>query len=122
MIISMNPMRVYDLCARLAKLENKYFVCIDNTKYHYLLNEEDKTAVKDYYLDIISETEYEEIFNNDYTFYQFSTQEYAIEKCADWFPIKSLIDEKYWIYVYVVTPDGTIPYDNSFGGGSRDEN
>jgi hypothetical protein len=121
MLISMNPMRVYELCALLAKLENKYVVCIDNTKYHYLLSEEDKVDVKNYYLDIISETEYEEIFDNDYTFYEFTTQAYAIEKCAEWFPAKSLVDEKYWIYVYVVAPDGTVPHDNSFIG-KKDEN
>jgi len=121
MLISMNPMRVYDLCALCAKLENKYVVCVDNTKYHYLLNEQDKKDVKDFYLDIISETEYEEIFDNDYTFYEFATKEYAIEKCVEWFPMKSAVEEKYWIYVYVIAPDGTIPHDNSFNG-RKDEN
>lgn len=116
MLISMNPMRVYDLCALCAKLENKYVMCIDNTRYHYLLGEEEKKEVKDYYLDIISETEYEEIFDNNYTFYEFSTQEYALEKCTEWFPTKSLVGEKYWIPVYVVSPNGTIPHDNSFAG------
>ena len=59
--------------------------------------------------------------SNDYTFYEFTTKEYAIEKCVEWFPMKSAVEEKYWIYVYVIAPDGTIPHDNSFSG-RKDEN
>jgi len=114
MLISMNPMRIYELCALCAKSEQKYILCVDNTNYHYFLNTEDKKKVKEYYFDIISETEYEEIFNNNYTFYKLSTKEYATGKCVEWFPPKGFVEEKCWIHVYVIAPDGTIPHDNSF--------
>lgn len=112
MLISLNPMRVYELAHYYAQKENKYLLCIDNEKY-FLLSAEEQQAIKKYHEERIPESEIDEIFGEKFTFYAFNTEEVAIENAFEWFArLDEFENVDYWVYVYVIRPDGTIPYEN----------
>ena len=121
-LISLNPLTIGEVCARLAALENKYVVVIDNTAFHSM-SADDKAAMKLYYRDedednnprwIIPESEFDEIFAQEHTFYTFKTEQIAVDNCCDWFPQpQNLPNAAFRIPAYVVKPNGTIPYVNA---------
>ncbi len=114
MLISLNPMRIYEIVHHYAKTENKCMVCIENEKY-FTLSPEKQELVKKFHEDRVPESEIDEIFGEKFTFYAFNTEEYAVDTAYEWFPrLDQLEDPDYWVYVYVVKPDGTIPYENRF--------
>ena len=107
-------MRIYELVSYYAQKEDKYLVCVDNEKY-FSLSQEKQQLVKKFHEDRLPESEIDEIFGEKFTFYAFNTEEFAIENAFEWFPrLDECEDTDYWIYVYVVRPDGTIPYENRF--------
>ena len=114
MLISLNPMRMYELVTHYAQTENKYVVCIDNQNY-FSLSTEKQQLIKEFHTDRIPESEIDEIFGEKFTFYAFNTEEVAVENAFEWFPrLDEVEDSDYWVYAYVVRPDGTIPYENRF--------
>jgi hypothetical protein len=120
-LISLNPKTIGEMAARLAELENKYVVVIDNTAYHSL-SADDKALMYAYYKSvdengeaqwIIPESEIDEIFAQKHTFYMFKTEQIAVDNCCDWFPQpQNLPNAAFRIPAYVVKPNGTIPYVN----------
>ena len=120
-LISLNPKTIGEMAARLAELENKYVVVIDNTAYHSL-STDDKELMYAYYKSvdengeaqwIIPESEIDEIFAQKHTFYMFKTEQIAVDNCCDWFPQpQNLPNAAFRIPAYVVKPNGTIPYVN----------
>ena len=120
-LISLNPKPIGAMAARLAELENKYVVVIDNTAY-YSLSTDDKALMYAYYKSvdengearwIIPESEIDEIFAQKHTFYIFKTEQIAVDNCCDWFPQpQNLPNAAFRIPAYVVKPNGTIPYIN----------
>ena len=121
-LISSEPQTIGDMAARVAALENKYVVVIDNTAYHSMTADE-KTAMYNYYKSvdgngdaqwIIPEAEIDEEFAQKHTFYIFKTQQLAVDNCYDWFPQpQNLTNATHRIPAYVVAPNGTIPYVNA---------
>ena len=121
-LISSEPQTIGDMAARVAALENKYVVVIDNTAYHSMTADE-KTAMYNYYKSvdsngdpqwIIPEAEIDEIFALKHIFYIFKTQQLAVDNCYDWFPQpQNLPNSAHRIPAYVVAPNGTIPYVNA---------
>ena len=120
-LISLNPKTIGEMAARLAELENKCVVVIDNTAYHSL-STDDKALMYAYYKSvdedgepqwIIPESEIDEIFAQKHTFYIFKTEQIAVDNCCDWFPQpQNLPNAAFRIPAYVVKPNGTIPYIN----------
>ena len=120
-LISLNPKTIGEMAARLAELENKCVVVIDNTAYHSL-STADKALMYAYYKSvdedgearwIIPESEIDEIFAQKHTFYIFKTEQIAVDNCCDWFPQpQNLPNAAFRIPAYVVKPNGTIPYIN----------
>jgi len=120
-LISLNPKTIGEMAARLAELENKYVVVIDNTAYHSL-STDDKELMYAYYKSvdedgepqwIIPESEIDEIFSQKHTFYMFKTEQIAVDNCCDWFPQpQNLPNAAFRIPAYVIKPNGTIPYVN----------
>ena len=120
-LISLNPKTIGEMAARLAELENKYVVVIDNTAYHSL-STDDKALMYAYYKSvdedgepqwIIPESEIDEIFSQKHTFYMFKTEQIAVDNCCDWFPQpQNLPNAAFRIPAYVIKPNGTIPYVN----------
>ena len=120
-LISLQPKSIYEICARLAALENKCVLVIDNHHFHELSTEKQK-EIYEYYKDpidddfanwIIPEAEIDAIFEAKDIFYIFDTETEAIDYCFDWFPrLENLPDPDYKIIAYVIKPDGTIPYVN----------
>lgn len=120
-LISLQPKSIYDICTRLASLENKFVLVIDNHLYH-TFDEEKKSEIYNYYKDpidddfanwIIPEAEIDAIFEAKDIFYLFETEQLAVDACFDWFPQpQNLPDPSYRIIAYVIKPDGTIPYIN----------
>ena len=121
-LISSEPQTIGDMAARVAALEDKYVVVIDNTAYHSMTADE-KTAMYNYYKSvdsngdpqwIIPEAEIDEVFALKHTFYIFKTQQLAVDNCYDWFPQpQNLPNSAHRIPAYVVAPNGTIPYENA---------
>ena len=121
-LISSEPQTIGDMAARVAALEDKYVVVIDNTAYHSMTADE-KTAMYNYYKSvdsngdpqwIIPEAEIDEIFALKHIFYIFKTQQLAVDNCYDWFPQpQNLPNSAHRIPAYVVAPNGTIPYENA---------
>ena len=121
-LISSEPQTIGDMAARVAALENKYVVVIDNTAYHSMTADE-KTAMYNYYKSvdsngdpqwIIPEAEIDEIFALKHIFYIFKTQQLAVDNCYDWFPQpQNLPNSAHRIPAYVIAPNGTIPYVNA---------
>ena len=121
-LISSEPQTIGDMAARVAALEEKYVVVIDNTAYHSMTADE-KTAMYNYYKSvdsngdpqwIIPEAEIDEIFALKHIFYIFKTQQLAVDNCYDWFPQpQNLPNSAHRIPAYVVAPNGTIPYENA---------
>ena len=120
-LISLNPQTVGEMCARLAELENKFVMVVDNTACHGL-SADDKALMYAYYKNvdengeaqwIIPEGEIDEIFAQKQLFYMFKTEQIAVDNCSDWFPQpQNLPDTKFHIPAYVIKPNGTIPYVN----------
>lgn len=120
-LISLQPKSIYEICARLAALEEKYILVIDNHRFHELSIEKQK-EIYEYYKDpidedfanwIIPETEIGAILEAKDIFYIFDTELEAVDCCFDWFPRpENLPDPDYKIIAYVIKPDGTIPYVN----------
>ena len=121
-LISSEPQTIGNMAARVAALEDKYVVVIDNTAYHSMTADE-KTAMYNYYKSvdsngdpqwIIPEAEIDEIFALKHIFYIFKTQQLAVDNCYDWFPQpQNLPNSAHRIPAYVVAPNGTIPYVNA---------
>ena len=121
-LISSEPQTIGDMAARVAALEEKYVVVIDNTAYHSMTADE-KTAMYNYYKSvdsngdpqwIIPEAEIDEIFALKHIFYIFKTQQLAVDNCYDWFPQpQNLPNSAHRIPAYVIAPNGTIPYENA---------
>ena len=121
-LISSEPQTIGNMAARVAALEEKYVVVIDNTAYHSMTADE-KTAMYNYYKSvdsngdpqwIIPEAEIDEIFALKHIFYIFKTQQLAVDNCYDWFPQpQNLPNSAHRIPAYVVAPNGTIPYVNA---------
>ena len=121
-LISSEPQTIGDMAARVAALEEKYVVVIDNTAYHSMTADE-KTAMYNYYKSvdsngdpqwIIPEAEIDEIFALKHIFYIFKTQQLAVDNCYDWFPQpQNLPNSAHRIPAYVIAPNGTIPYVNA---------
>tara|TARA_B100000073_G_C23229024_1_gene369310 strand:+ start:61 stop:417 length:357 start_codon:yes stop_codon:yes gene_type:complete len=110
MLVSMNAMRIYEMVAHYAKTKEKFVLLIDNTHY-FTLSDTKKTEVREFYDDSIPVDEIGEVFDNKYTFYEFSSQAVATEIATDWFPqTTDLEDQDYFIEVQVITPSGGIPY------------
>ena len=117
-LISLNPKTIGEMAARLAELENKHVVVIDNTAYHSL-SADDKALMYAYYKSvdedgearwIIPESEIDEVFAQKHTFYIFKTEQIAVDNCCDWFPQpQNLPNAAFRIPAYVVKPNGTIP-------------
>ncbi len=109
------------MCARLAELEDKCVMVVDNTAY-FSLSADDKALMFAYYKSvdedgearwIIPETEIDEIFAEKHTFYVFKTEQIAVDNCHDWFPQpQNLPNAAFRIPAYVIKPNGTIPYVN----------
>ena len=85
-LISSEPQTIGDMAARVAALEDKYVLVIDNTAYHSMTADE-KTAMYNYYKSvdsngdpqwIIPEAEIDEIFALKHIFYIFKTQQLAV--------------------------------------------
>lgn len=120
-LISLQPKSIYDICARLAALENKCVLVIDNHLYH-TFDDKKKSEIYNYYKDpidedfanwIIPEAEIDAVFEAKDLFYLFETEQLAVDACFDWFPQpQNLPDPSYRITAYVIKPDGTIPYVN----------
>ena len=120
-LISLNPKTIGEMCARLAELENKYIMVVDNSAY-FSMSDENKALMFAYYKSvdeegerrwIIPEGEIDEIFNQEHTFYIFKTEQIAVDNCYDWFPQpQNLPNAAFRIPAYVVKPDGSIPYVN----------
>ena len=120
-LISLNPKTIGEMAARLAELENKFVVVVDNTAYHSL-STDDKELMYAYYKSvdedgeaqwIIPESEIDEIFSQKHTFYMFKTEQIAVDNCCDWFPQpQNLPNAAFRIPAYVIKPNGTIPYVN----------
>ena len=51
-----------------------------------LFSDTKKTEVREFYDDSIPVDEIGEVFDNKYTFYEFSSQAVATEIATDWFP------------------------------------
>ena len=121
-LISSEPQTIGNMAARVAALEDKYVLVIDNTAYHSMTADE-KTAMYNYYKSvdsngdpqwIIPEAEIDEIFALKHIFYIFKTQQLAVDNCYDWFPQpQNLPNSAHRIPAYVVAPNGTIPYVNA---------
>ena len=121
-LISSEPQTIGDMAARVAALENKYVVVIDNTAYHSMTTDE-KTAMYAYYKSvdgngdaqwIIPEAEIDRIFELEHTYYYFASEQIASDYCFEWFPQpQNLPDADHYIKAYVLKPDGTIPYENA---------
>ena len=121
-LISSEPQTIGNMAARVAALEEKYVLVIDNTAYHSMTADE-KTAMYNYYKSvdsngdpqwIIPEAEIDEIFALKHIFYIFKTQQLAVDNCYDWFPQpQNLPNSAHRIPAYVVAPNGTIPYENA---------
>ena len=121
-LISSEPQTIGDMAARVAALENKYVVVIDNTAYHSMTADE-KTAMYNYYKSVDlngqpqikkQKAEIDEVFAQKHTFYIFKTQQLAVDNCYDWFPQpQNLPNSAHRIPAYVVAPNGTIPYVNA---------
>ena len=114
MLISMNPKRIDDIIAGYAEAKNKYILYINNNKWQQLPTDK-KATVKEYYKDLIPDDtgEFTEIFDSPETFYEFNTEVKATDTAFDWFPHgTTLTDKDYYIEVYVVAPNGTVPYNN----------
>ena len=121
-LISSEPQTIGNMAARVAALEEKYVVVIDNTAYHSMTADE-KTAMYNYYKSvdsngdpqwIIPEAEIDEIFALKHIFYIFKTQQLAVDNCYDWFPQpQNVPDADHYIKAYVIRPNGTIPYENA---------
>ena len=120
-LISLNPKTIGEMCARLAELENKYIMVVDNSAY-FSMSDDNKALMYAYYKNvdengearwIIPEGEIDEIFTQKHTFYIFKTEQIAVDNCSDWFPQpQNLSDAAYRIPAYVIKPNGTIPYIN----------
>ena len=120
-LISLNPKTIGEMCARLAELEDKCVMVVDNTAY-FSLSADDKALMFAYYKSvdedgearwIIPETEIDEIFAEKHTFYVFKTEQIAVDNCHDWFPQpQNLPNAAFRIPAYVIKPNGTIPYIN----------
>tara|TARA_B100001250_G_scaffold139580_1_gene119527 strand:- start:401 stop:790 length:390 start_codon:yes stop_codon:yes gene_type:complete len=120
-LISLNPKTIGEMCARLAVLEDKCVMVVDNTAY-FSLSADDKALMFAYYKSvdedgesrwIIPEAEIDEIFAEKHTFYVFSTEQIAVDNCHDWFPQpQNLPNAAFRIPAYIIKPDGTIPYIN----------
>ncbi len=120
-LISLNPKTIGEMCARLAELENKYIMVVDNSAY-FSMSDDNKALMYAYYKNvdengearwIIPEGEIDEIFTQKHTFYIFKTEQIAVDNCSDWFPQpQNLSNAAYRIPAYVIKPNGTIPYIN----------
>ena len=120
-LISLNPKTIGEMCARLAELENKYIMVVDNSAY-FSMSDDNKALMYAYYKNvdengearwIIPEGEIDEIFTQKHTFYIFKTEQIAVDNCSDWFPQpQNLSNAEYRIPAYVIKPNGTIPYIN----------
>lgn len=113
MLVSMNPLRLYEIIAGYAKEKNKSVLYIDMRTF-LSLPEEKREVIKQWYLDEqIPQDEHAEIFANDMTFYEFNTETKATDVAMDWFPPSSYFeDQDYFIQVKVITPGGAISYTN----------
>lgn len=112
MLVSLNPLRLYEIIAGYAKERDKYVLFID-LKTWLALDSTKKATVKTYYADYIDEDEIGEVFDNDMTFYEFGSEALATEKAQAWFPLNtSLTDQDYFIECQVITPTGSISYTN----------
>jgi hypothetical protein len=120
-LISLNPKTIGEMCARLAELENKFVMVVDNTAYDSM-SSDNKALMYAYYKSvdengeaqwIIPESEIDEIFAQKHTFYVFKTEQIAVDNCCDWFPQpQNLPNAAFRIPAYIVKPNGTIPYIN----------
>ena len=120
-LISLNPKTIGEMCARLAELENKYIMVVDNSAY-FSMSDDNKALMYAYYKNvdengearwIIPEGEIDELFTQKHTFYIFKTEQIAVDNCSDWFPQpQNLSNAAYRIPAYVIKPNGTIPYIN----------
>ena len=120
-LISFNPKTIGEMCARLAELENKFVMVVDNTAYDSM-SSDNKALMYAYYKSvdengeaqwIIPESEIDEIFAQKHTFYVFKTEQIAVDNCCDWFPQpQNLPNAAFRIPAYIVKPNGTIPYIN----------
>ena len=110
MLVSMNAMRTYEMVSFYAKTNNKFMLVIDNTRWCFL-DSTKQQEVMAYYDEIIDEDEIQEIFRQDYKFYEFDTQSAAIDKAIEWFPLSTQLDDQdYFIEAYVINPTGAIPH------------
>ena len=103
----------HQLITYCAKSKNKYILVVDTSDW-VKLSDDKKTEVRDFYEeDIIPLAESILIFNNDLIFFEFPTQQGAVDTAFDWFPLSTQLDDPdYFIECYVVTPAGGIPYCN----------
>lgn len=112
MLISMNPLRLYDIVAGYAKEKQKYVLVINMYPWKSL-DSVKKEEVKNYYLDFIPVDEHAEIFSNDITFYEFNSEARATDIASEWFPPSTFFDDlDYFVYVQVITPGGAIVFSN----------
>lgn len=113
MLVSMNPLRLYEVVAGYAKAQQKYILQIDLHSWLSISDAAKKDAVKQFYLDYIPVDEHVEIFANELTFYEFNTEARAVDTAYEWFPPRtSLEDLDYFIHAQVITPGGSISYTN----------
>ena len=112
-LISLNPKSTPMLIADYAKATDKFVMVIDNSKYHTLATDK-KATVLAYYDGIIPEAEIDRIFELEHIYYYFNTELQATDAAFEWFPQpQNLPDADHYIKVYVIRPNGTIPYENA---------
>ena len=111
-LISLNPKSTDMLIADYAKVTEKYLMVIDNSKYNTLAADK-KATVLAYYDSILPEAEIDRIFELEYTYYYFPSEQIALDYCFEWFPQpQNLPDADHYIKAYVIRQNGTIPYVN----------
>ena len=112
-LISLNPKSTDMLIADHAKVSDQYIIVIDNSKYHTLATDK-KATVFTYYEDILPEAEIDRIFELEHIYYYFDTEIQATDAAFEWFPQpQNVPDADHYIKVYVIRPNGTIPYENA---------
>jgi len=115
MLVSLNLQRMDDILAGYAASKDKYVLYINASNWYYMDDATKKAQIKEYYKDYIpvDTGEHTEVFESPDTFIEFNTEIKATDTAFDWFPQKTeLQDSDYYIEVYVVAPNGTIPYNN----------
>ena len=115
MLVALNLQRIDNIIAGFAASKDKYVLYINTSNWYYMNHDTKKAKIKDYYKDYIpvDTGEHAEVFDSPDTFIEFKTEVNATATAFDWFPQKTeLQDSDYYIEVYVVAPNGTIPYNN----------